>query len=166
MVNYSNEAIRDSVVKHLIKNNLSITCMESCTSGLVSSMLTDTEGASAIFPGSVVTYSNSSKILSKVDPGVIEKYGVYSKETACAMAESAQKIYQTDIAIGVTGSTGNVDPNNKDSIAGEVHYAIIHKDKLEVFSFKADVSSLTRKEIKQLYAEEIFKTLAKLLKIL
>ena len=166
MVNYSNEAIRDSVVKHLIKNNLSITCMESCTSGLVSSMLTDTEGASAIFPGSMVTYSNSSKILSKVDPGVIEKYGVYSKETACAMAESAQKIYQTDIAIGVTGSTGNVDPNNKDSIAGEVHYAIIHKDELEVFSFKADVSSLTRKEIKQLYAEEIFKTLAKLLKIL
>ena len=51
-----------------------------------------------------------------MDANVIEKYGVYSRECANAMAETAQKKLHTDIAIGITGTTGNVDPNNADSV--------------------------------------------------
>lgn len=159
------EVLRDAVVRHLIEKNITITCMESCTSGLVASMITDTAGASAIFRGSLVTYANDTKIAAGVDASVIEKYGVYSQETAREMAKVVQKLYNTDIAIGVTGSTGNVDPNNSDSVVGEVHYAIILKDKVHVFTFRPDVSELTRKEIKQTYAEEIFSSLLKLLLI-
>jgi len=160
------EELRDTVVKYLIEHNVTITCMESCTSGLIASMITDTSGASAIFFGSLVTYANETKIIAGVDAEIIKSYGVYSQETAKAMATVAQGIYSTDLAIGVTGTTGNVDSNNKDSISGEVHYAIAFKDYIKAFTFKADVSKLNRKEIKQLYANEVFKSLAEIFNIL
>ena len=81
----------DDIVKKLIDTHTTISTMESCTSGLIASMITDTEGASAIFPGGYVTYLNETKILNGVDANVIEKYGVYSRECANAMAETAQK---------------------------------------------------------------------------
>ena len=81
----------DDIVKKLIDTHTTISTMESCTSGLIASIITDTEGASAIFPGGYVTYLNETKILNGVDANVIEKYGVYSRECANAMAETAQK---------------------------------------------------------------------------
>ena len=61
----------DDVIKKLIQTNTSISTMESCTSGMIASMITDTEGASAIFPGGFVTYLNETKILIGVDAKVI-----------------------------------------------------------------------------------------------
>ena len=83
----------DDIVKKLIDTHTTISTMESCTSGLIASMITDTEGASAIFPGGYVTYLNETKILNGVDANVIEKYGVYSRECANAMAETAQGMW-------------------------------------------------------------------------
>ncbi len=110
----------------LIAANQTITCMESCTSGLICSFLTDTEGASAVVPGGFVSYSNSAKIMFGVASEVIDTYGVYSSQTAMAMAQSAQHAFQTDYALGITGSFGNVDPANKDSIPGEVHICAVY----------------------------------------
>ena len=62
----------DDIVKKLIDTHTTISTMESCTSGLIASMITDTEGASAIFPGGYVTYLNETKILNGVDANVIE----------------------------------------------------------------------------------------------
>ena len=81
----------DDIVKKLIDTHTTISTMESCTSGLIASMITDTEGASAIFPGGYVTYLNETKILNGVNANVIEKYGVYSRECANAMAETAHR---------------------------------------------------------------------------
>lgn len=100
------------IIKTLISTHTTISTMESCTSGLIASMITDTEGASAIFPGGYVTYLNETKVHVGVDAGIIEKYGVYSAECAEAMARTVAKNLGTDIAIGITGTTGNVDPNN------------------------------------------------------
>ena len=50
------------LIKKLIATHTTISTMESCTSGLIASMITDTEGASAIFPGGYVTYLNETKI--------------------------------------------------------------------------------------------------------
>ena len=98
--------------------------MESCTGGLIASLLTDTEGSSSVFKGSFVTYSNEAKIQQGVPSSTIEKYGVYSKETAIAMANAARTSFNSDLSIGVTGTFGNPDPANPDSIPGEVHFAI------------------------------------------
>ena len=72
----------DSIIKQLIASHTTISTMESCTSGLIASLITDTEGASAIFPGGYVTYLNETKVLVGVDPSVIEIHGVYSPECA------------------------------------------------------------------------------------
>ena len=108
----------------LIENKLQITTMESCTSGQVASLLTDTEGSSAVVKGAFITYSNEAKIRQGVPAQLIEQYGVYSPETAASMAENCRASYSADIGIGVTGSFGNVDPANPDSIPGEVFFAI------------------------------------------
>ena len=108
----------------LIENKLQITTMESCTSGQVASLLTDTEGSSAVVKGAFITYSNEAKIMQGVPAQLIERYGVYSPETAASMAENCRASYSADIGIGVTGSFGNVDPGNPDSIPGEVYFAI------------------------------------------
>ena len=111
----------------LIQKGLFITTMESCTSGQIASLITDTEGASAIMKGAFITYSNEAKIMLGVPEAVIRECGVYSADTALCMADVCRKAYAADIGIGVTGSFGNVDPNNKDSVPGEVFFAISSK---------------------------------------
>ena len=68
-----------------------------------------------------------------VSEETIADYGVYSAETAFEMAESCREKFDADIGIGVTGSFGNIDPNNSDSIPGEVFFAIALKDRIEGF---------------------------------
>ena len=115
------------ITETLIKRGLSFTSMESCTSGLIASLITDTEGSSAVMKGAYITYSNEAKVLHGVPKETIDKYGVYSYETAEDMAFSAGAIYEADVAIGVTGTMGNSDPSNDDSVPGEVYFAIASK---------------------------------------
>lgn len=112
----------------LIGSGRSITTMESCTSGLIASLITDTEGASAIFRGAFVTYSNEEKIRRGVPEEIIQKYGVYSKETAREMAAKSREAFRADIGVGITGCFGNADPENEDGIPGEIYYAVITGD--------------------------------------
>ena len=110
----------------LIEKGLSITTMESCTSGQIASLITDTEGSSAVMKGAFVTYSNEAKVLQGVPQEVIDEYSVYSVETAGAMASSCAKTYNADIGIGVTGTMGNIDPANPQvSVPGKVYFAIL-----------------------------------------
>lgn len=111
-----------NLTEQLIERNISITTMESATAGQIASLITDTEGASAIFKGASITYSNETKIMQGVSAEVIHKYTVYSKETAEAMATACANMYGADIGIGVTGTMGNTDPDNADaSVPGQVY---------------------------------------------
>lgn len=143
----------------LIRRNLSITTMESATSGLIASLITDTEGSSKIFKGAYVTYSNEMKIKHGVSSEIIEKYSVYSKETALEMAHACKSVFNADIGIGITGTMGNVDPSNSDfSKLGQVFFAIefqqhscaffyelpVYKNR---FSYKLAVAELLLKKV-------------------
>lgn len=113
------------LTKLLISKKLSITTMESCTSGQIASLITDTEGASSIFKGAFITYSNEAKIMQGVNAEVIKSNSVYSKETAIEMSNVCREKYSADIGIGVTGTMGNIDPANPaDSKPGCVYFAI------------------------------------------
>ena len=115
----------------LLAKNISITTMESATSGQIASLITDTEGASAIFKGAFITYSNEAKIACGVPAEIISEYSVYSKETAAAMADACRGAFGADIGIGVTGTMGNVDPANADaSVPGQVYFAISLSEKI------------------------------------
>ncbi len=123
----------EAITKLLILKKKTITTMESCTSGQVASLLTDTEGASAIMKGAFITYSNEAKIMQGVPKETIENFGVYSLETAEAMAGASQIAFGADFSVGVTGSFGNVDPANKDTVQGEVFFAIASKEGIKSF---------------------------------
>ncbi len=158
------KTVRNSqIIKRLIETHTTIATMESCTSGLIASMITDTEGASAIFPGGYVTYLNETKVLVGVDAAVIETCGVYSPQCAEAMARTVKKNLSTDLAIGITGTTGNVDPNNADSVQGRAFYCIVAGDTAHGYEIHTDVTGLSRHDIKQLYADRVFASLAQLL---
>lgn len=117
----------------LIALGKTISTMESCTAGQIVSLLTDTEGSSLVVLGSLVTYSNEIKVLGGVESSVISRFGVYSKETASAMAQSIRSRLGSDIGVGVTGSFANKDPNNPDSVPGEVFFAISTSEETQVF---------------------------------
>ena len=122
----------------LIRRGLTITTMESATAGQIASLITDTEGSSAVLKGAFITYSNEAKIRQGVPREVIDTCTVYSGETAAAMARSCREFYQADIGIGVTGTMGNIDPANAAaSVPGKVYFAIClggHlKERLEIF---------------------------------
>ena len=143
-----NQQEKDKIVRKLIDTNTTISTMESCTSGLIASMITDTEGASAVFPGGYVTYLNKTKILCGVDEKIIKEHGVYSKQCARSMAETAQKNLHTEIAVGITGTTGNVDPNNADSMQGKVFFCILVGENAYDYEYNAEVTRMSRHEIK------------------
>ena len=126
---YNETAVRDGyrqLTKLLIEKKMTITTMESATSGQIASLITDTEGSSAVLKGAFVTYCNEAKMMQGVPAEILEQYTVYSRETAEAMAAACAKTYEANIGIGVTGTMGNVDPANPDaSVPGQVYFAIM-----------------------------------------
>lgn len=122
------------LTRTLIDRGLTITTMESATAGLISSLITDTEGSSAILRGAFVTYCNEAKILQGVPAETIRDHSVYSRETAAAMASACAGAYRADIGIGVTGTMGNVDPANPESsIPGQVYFALSIRGEIQTF---------------------------------
>lgn len=148
------------LVSFLIKNNITIATCESCTGGLIASLITDNEGSSAVFRGGFVTYTNESKISCGVSADIIERHSVYSKECAISMAQAARKSFDSDIGIGVTGTFGNIDPVNQDaSNLGEVYFAIVSGE--NVSSYKIDIDAqLPRFEQKLEVAKMIYKVMS------
>ena len=89
------------------KKNKSIVTAESCTGGFVAHRLTNISGASEIFFGSWVTYSNKAKETELgVDPALLEKYGAVSEKVAKAMACGALQKSKADISVALTGIAG------------------------------------------------------------
>lgn len=143
----------------LKERRLTITTMESATSGQIASLITDTEGSSAILKGAFITYCNEAKIMQGVSKEVIEKYSVYSKETAISMAKACAKAYSANIGIGVTGTMGNVDENNIEvSVPGEVYIGIYVDGEIYAYDVKIEAME-TRFEYKMAVAKEIYDVL-------
>ena len=82
-------------------------CAESCTGGLLSSVLTDAPGASAWFAGAVVAYANGVKrdVLG-VSQAVLDAKGAVSRESVLSMARGARGVLHADTAIAVSGIAG------------------------------------------------------------
>ena len=153
-----------TITKYLIDNDISISTMESCTSGLVASNITDYEGASAILKGSSITYSNEAKINAGVSKYIIEDFGVYSLETAIDMAWNTRRNFGSQIGIGVTGSLGNVDPANKDSVSGKVFFQICQDSENCPVELLFQNLPATRKEQKQKVVDIVLSVLYAILK--
>jgi nicotinamide-nucleotide amidase len=101
------DTLEQIVGQTLTAKNLTVAFAESCTGGFLSNRVTDIPGSSAYLMGSVICYSNKSKISAVgVPAATIESHGAVSPETAAAMAEGIRQRLMSDIGVGITGIAG------------------------------------------------------------
>lgn len=137
------------IIAKLSDSNKTISTMESCTGGALASLITDVSGASAVFKYGAVTYSNEYKIKMGVSSEVIDKYSVYSMETAREMAMSISKFTSSDYGIGITGKLGEVDPNNLSGDNNRVFICIYDKESDKYIDLDTYVNSSNRVDDKK-----------------
>ena len=134
------------VINTLKQRGQTITFAESCTGGRVASAFTSVSGASSVFNGSVVTYSNEikSKWLGVKDKTLIE-HGAVSLECVGEMLDGVIKLSSADGAIAVSGIAGPSGGTNEKPV-GTVYIGIKYLNKTIVnkYSFKGN-----RKEVQK-----------------
>lgn len=99
--------LAQELVEKLTKRGLTCATAESCTGGVAAAAITAVPGASKVFLGGAVTYTNATKerILS-VDPDILETYSAISREAASAMALGVRNLTGADIGVAITGNAG------------------------------------------------------------
>ena len=133
-------------VRLLSEKCLTVATAESCTGGLMGKLFTDISGASAVFCGGMITYTNHIKINKLgVSAETVEKYTEVSAKCAAEMAQRAREYFEADIGISATGFAGPTGGNETDPV-GTVYLGISTAEKLCVYrlSFK----DCTREEIR------------------
>jgi nicotinamide-nucleotide amidase len=116
--------IEASVVRLLARKKKTLALAESCTGGFIAHRITNVPGASEIFLGGVVAYSNGvkEKFLG-VRPETLRRHGAVSEAVAREMAEGALKKFGADFAIAVTGIAGP-SGGTKDKPVGTVFISV------------------------------------------
>jgi nicotinamide-nucleotide amidase len=95
------------VLRLLAERRQCLALAESCTGGCLADRLTNVPGASAVFLGGVVAYSNAvKKKFLGVRAETLAAHGAVSRAVACEMAEGARKKFKADFAIAITGIAG------------------------------------------------------------
>jgi nicotinamide-nucleotide amidase len=91
----------------LVKGGLTVSVAESCTGGLLGTLITDQPGSSAYFLGGVIAYADEVKREQLgVPAALLTRYGAVSKEVALAMAEGVRSRFGTTLAASITGIAG------------------------------------------------------------
>jgi nicotinamide-nucleotide amidase len=94
------------------RHSLVLATAESCTAGLIASMLADIPGAGACLQCAFVVYAPQAKIdLLGVRPGTIERFNLTSEEVAKEMALGALMNSKANVALSNTGVTDDRDPS-------------------------------------------------------
>ena len=97
----------NKIIKKLIQKKLKISFAESCTGGMLSSIITSVSGSSKVFNLGLITYSNKTKIdILKIPKKIISKYGAVSNECCLSMVKNLSKISKASISVSITGVAG------------------------------------------------------------
>jgi PncC family amidohydrolase len=126
------------VGRQLRKKRMTISLGESCTGGMLGSIITQISGSSKYFLGGVVAYSNEiKKSIVGVKLETLNKFGAVSAEVAQEMAQGVRSKFRSDIGIGITGIAGPLG-GTKNKPVGLVYICVVLKKKVtnEKFIFK------------------------------
>ena len=118
------------LARRLRKRGLTISTAESCTGGLLASLVTDISGATEWFKQGWVVYSNESKMRELgVEKNAFEEgeAGAVSHEVAVQMARGARYQSNSDVAISITGIAGPGGATEGKEV-GRVHVAVVTED--------------------------------------
>lgn len=120
------EAMVDRILRRACAADVAIVTAESCTGGLLASLLTDVEGSSHVFERGFVSYSDSAKCeLLGIERDTIDGCGAVSRQTAEAMVRGALRYSKGDVAVAITGFAGDAAAGDE---AGLVHFACGRRD--------------------------------------
>lgn len=112
----------ESVLSLACDKTVTLATAESCTGGLIASVLTDVEGRSHVFERGYVVYTDDAKADElAVPPRLIRQNGAVSEPVARCMAEGALRASDATMALSVTGFAGQAGPGDE---AGLVHFAL------------------------------------------
>lgn len=116
------EALIEMVLAAADRRGIELATAESCTGGLLASVLTDVEGKSHVFDRGFVTYSDDAKQQELGVPlQLIRQNGAVSEPVARAMAEGALRAAKAGMAVAITGFAGSAGPDDE---PGLVHFAL------------------------------------------
>ena len=119
----------ERILRKVCDADLRLATAESCTGGLLASLLTDVDGCSHAFERAFVCYTDEAKReMLGVDAALLERHGAVSEPVARAMAEGALARSRADIAIAVTGFAGPT----KEGEEGRVHFACARRGRATV----------------------------------
>lgn len=117
-------SLHEAAAKLLLEKKLTLSTAESCTGGLVASLITDISGASEFFRGGICAYTNEMKTeLLGISPELLDTYGAVSTECAEALSRAACEKFGTDAGIGVTGYADPASGDDKNP-GGTVYVAV------------------------------------------
>ena len=120
------------IINKLINKKLTISVVESCTGGMLSSTLSSVSGSSKVFKFGLVVYSNKSKInILHISKNIIKKYGAVSEEVCYSMIKNFTKVSNTNIIVSVTGIAGPSGGTKKKPV-GLVYIGIKDHNKIYI----------------------------------
>jgi len=141
------ESLPEVIAKLLTERKETLALAESCTGGMVSSMLIDIPGSSAFLMEGLVTYSNQAKSrLLDIPIDMIELHGAVSEEVARAMAEGVRKNAGTDYGLSITGIAGP-DGGTEEKPVGLVYIGCADKNGTEVLKLSSGRSNRSSNRI-------------------
>ena len=122
------ERTAQRVLEKAAAAGLMLATAESCTGGLLASLLTDVEGVSSAFERGFIVYSEDAKCeLLHVARDQVDGCGAVSREVAVAMAEGALAASHADVALSITGFAGPGAPGDE---PGLVHFACARRGRV------------------------------------
>lgn len=155
--------LAEPIGKLLIEKNLTISTVESCTGGLLSSKLTDISGSSAYITLNLVTYANEAKMkMLGVEKTILETKGAVSEECAYQMAKGLHDLTGSDICISTTGIAGPMGGTAEKPV-GLMYSCIFTPENFQIYKI-IKPSNTPRIKMKELFAEEVLKNILNFLK--
>ncbi len=135
--NYGEEtpSLADIVSQLLRSNKKTVALAESCTGGYIASLFTNIAGASDVFKGAIVPYTNKAKHdLLQVDEAIFSTVGAVSKECVEQLAQNVLKKFDSDFALSVSGIAGPTGGTDEKPV-GTVWIAVASKEKTLAVKF-------------------------------
>lgn len=101
------DTLEECIGRILRDHGKTVSAAESCTGGLISSLLTSVPGSSEYYLGSVTSYANEVKTgVLGVPEEIIERHGAVSSECVAAMAEGVRHLTGSDYSVATSGIAG------------------------------------------------------------
>ena len=141
------ESLSEVVGRHLLRTGSEVTTAESCTGGLIASMITDISGSSEYFKTGYVTYANETKMgLLGVSESTLQTHGAVSEETVDEMLRGALKASGADYSVAVSGVAGPTGGSPEKPV-GTVYIGVGSKSICRIKRFQFGNHRIRNKEL-------------------